>query len=297
VILQEIRMLEDNPDDFIHDLFHQNVWAGHPLGMPIIGREESVEGLSRDFLVAYQAEKYRAEEIIVTAAGQLEHQELLGLLGEVFARIPRGNGKEGYRFPGYEKRVDIVQRDLEQVLICLGTKALPQNHPRRYESYILNTVLGGGMSSRLFQEVREKQGLAYSVYSYLASHTDAGTLVVSAGTSPEKYRQVIEIVLAELRKLKEEPLPAVELDAAREQLKGNILLSLESSDNRMSKLAKNEIYFGAYQPLDQLMAGFDAVTAESLLQVSRELLDDRSLTLQLMGNVEPQSISHADLVL
>lgn len=295
VILQEIRMLEDNPDDYIHDLFHQAVWHGHPLGMPIIGTEESVGNLSRQFIVDYKNAKYRANDIIIAVAGKVDHDSLLELLGKVFDHIPAGSAGLLCELPRYEKRFDRIERDLEQVLLCLGTKALPQNHPKRYEALLLNTILGGSMSSRLFQEIREKEGLAYSIYSYLASHSDAGTLVVSSGTTSEKFVDVITIILRELRRLKSEPLSLEELTAAREQLKGNIMLSLESSDNIMSKLAKNEIYFGSYQPLEQIMAGFQQVTAESILELCQELFDDRYFTLQMMGNLADISFNAADL--
>ncbi len=297
VILQEIRMLEDNPDDFIHDLFHQNVWKGHPLGMPIIGTVETVEGLTRDHIVAYQRETYRAGDIIIASAGKITQERLLELLNGVFDAVPAGCGAGNGTPPPYEKRLERVQRELEQVLICLGTKALPQNHPKRFEALILNTILGGSMSSRLFQEVREKEGLAYSIYSYLASHSDAGTLVVSSGTSKDKVTQVLDILLREMRRIKHEPVGADELDAARALLKGNILLSLESNDNVMSKLAKNEIYFGAYQPLENIINGLQQVTVGSLMELCQEILDDRYLTLQLMGDLEGIPTDPAELTL
>ena len=295
VILQEIRMLEDNPDDYIHDLFHQNVWAGHPLGMPIIGTVPSVEGLTRDFIIDYKNGHYLGDEIIIAAAGKVEHDDLLALLDRAFAAVPRGDGRLVCELPSYEKRFDRVEKDLEQVLLCLGTKALPQNHPRRYEAMLLNTILGGSMSSRLFQEIREKEGLAYSIYSYLAAHSDAGTLVISSGTTTERVPDLVKIILRELRRLKTEPLTAEELAAAREQLKGNLLLSLESSDNIMSKLAKNEIYFGEYQPIEKIMAGFELVTADSLLAMCQEIFDDRYFTLQLMGHLEGIPLDAADI--
>lgn len=297
VILQEISMLEDTPDDSIHDLFYQNFWKGHPLGMSIIGSEESVSGLSRDVIVGYKQDKYRAEDIIIAAAGNVDHQELLALFHDLFAPIPPGKGGGECMLPVHEKRVDAVEKDLEQVHLCFGTWALPQNHPRRFEAYILNTILGGSMSSRLFQEIREKRGLAYSIYSYMASHSDSGSLAIYAGTSPEQLTEVIEITLRELKRLKTEPVDPLALDAAKEQLKGNILLSLESSDNRMSKLAKNEIYFGCYQPLPEIMAGFGRVTSGSLLELCQQLLDDSYFTLVLMGKVGSAAFPPHQLVL
>ena len=287
VILQEISMIEDTPDDSIHDLFYRNFWKGHPLGMSIIGSEESVGSLSRDVIIGFKEDKYRADEIIIAVAGNVEHQQLLALLQGLFSAVPPGavlNGNECAP-PLHKKRTDIVEKDIEQAHLCLGAKALPQNHPQRFEAYLLNAVLGGSMSSRLFQEIREKRGLAYSIYSYLALHSDSGSLAIYAGTSPEHLTEVIEITLRELKLMKTEPVDQVQLDAAKEQLKGNILLSLESSDNRMSKLAKNEIYFGCYQPMSEIIAGFDRVTSRSLLELCGQILDDSYLTLVLMGNI------------
>jgi predicted Zn-dependent peptidase len=267
VILQEIGLLEDSPDDYIHDLFARNFWQEHPLGRPIIGTEKSVGILDRDIVTSYRADVYRAENIIIAAAGRLEHDELIALLGSLFERIPAGRKLEQVSPSRPTKRVEVVARDLEQVHLCLGTLGIPQNHPRRYEAFILNTVLGGSMSSRLFQEVREKLGLAYSIYSYMTSHSDSGSITVYAGTSRDRYREVIDIIIRELRRLKTDPLSQDELDNAKEQLKGNILLSLESSDNRMTKLAKNEIYFGRYLPLMEIVKGIDQVTPESIIQL------------------------------
>lgn len=297
VVLQEISMMEDNPDDSIHDLFHQHFWKGHPLGMSILGDQESVSSLSRDKIVGYKNHMYRADDIIITAAGKVDHQQLLDLIGKLLPDVPQGSGKVACQNPVYEKRIELIGKELEQVHMCLGVKGLPQHHSQRYEAFIMNTILGGSMSSRLFQEVREKQGLAYSVYSYMASHVDAGSLVVYAGSSQEHFTEVLEITVRELTRLKKEPISMLELDSAREQLKGNLILSLESSDNRMSKLAKNEIYFGGYQPLEEITAGFDRVTSESIMQLSSELLDDNYLTLVLLGKLGNTRFALSDISL
>ena len=284
VILQEIRMLEDNPDDQLQELFHRNFWSDHPLGIPIIGSAESVQSMSREFLAAYKRDNYRAGDIVISAAGLLEHNHLVELLASYFDALPEGSSRTQVPLPVYTKKQSKVERDLEQLLFSLGTKGIPQNHPGRYDALMLNTILGGSMSSRLFQEVREKEGLAYSIYSYLESHSDTGAFVVSGGTTAEKFAKVMEIVVRELQRLKREPLTEEMLAAAREQLKGNILLSLESSDNVMSKLAKNEIYLGGYQSVEQVLAGFSAVTGETVQDLCNELFDERLMTLQLLGN-------------
>jgi predicted Zn-dependent peptidase len=297
VILQEIGLLEDSPDDYVHDLFARNFWQGHPLGRPIIGTEQSVGGLTREIIVDYLADAYRAGNVIIAAAGRVDHDELLNLLDGLFDRVPQGK-RPAAVIPGFPTRkIESVSKDLEQIHLCLGTLSIPQNHPRRYEAFILNTVLGGSMSSRLFQEVREKLGLAYSIYSYMTSHSDSGSLAVYAGTSRARFEEVIAIILRELKRLKTDPLDNEELENAKEQLKGNILLSLESSDNRMTKLAKNEIYFGRYQPLMEIVKGIDQVTPESILELSAELINDDYLTLVLMGEITGANITPADFVL
>lgn len=297
VILQEIKMLEDNPDDHLHELFHRLFWKGHPLGMPIIGSAESIQGMSRDFLLNYKKDTYLAGDIIISAAGDLHHNELVERLSAYFLTLPAGSSRGSVSPPLQSKKLAKEARELEQLLFSLGTRGLAQNHPGRYDLLILNTILGGSMSSRLFQEVREKEGLAYSIYSFLELHSDTGAFVISAGTTADKFNKVMEIVLRELRRLKREPLADNTLAAAREQLKGNILLSLESSDNIMSKLAKNEIYLGGYQSIEQVIAGFSAVTAETVLDLCNEIFDENCFTLQLLGNTAEISYQTADIII
>jgi predicted Zn-dependent peptidase len=295
VVLQEISMMEDTPDDLIHDLFHQHFWQGHPLGMSILGDVESVSGLTRDAIVQYKDQMYRGDDIIVCAAGNLKHDDLIRLLEHHLSSVPAGNGRVASALPVYQRRIELVEKDLEQVHVCLGLKGVQQNHPKRYDAFIMNAILGGSMSSRLFQEVREKSGLAYSVYSYIASHADAGSLVVYAGASPDNSAELLEIMLRELSRFKTEPVPEAQLEAAREQLKGNLLLSLESSDNRMSRLAKNEIYFGGPLPLSEIMKSFDRVSSESIQLLANELLDNATLTLVMLGRIGTPSFSPSDI--
>jgi predicted Zn-dependent peptidase len=295
VVLQEINMMEDTPDDLIHDLFHQHFWDGHPLGMSILGSAESVSGLTRESIVGYRDEMYRGDDIIISAAGNLTHEELIDLVADHLKNIPGGNGRSESPLPVYQRRIELVEKDLEQIHVCLGLKGVQQNDPQRYDAFIMNAILGGSMSSRLFQEVREKSGLAYSVYSYIASHADAGSLVVYAGAGPENSAELLEIMLKEIGRFKYEAVPQVQLESAREQLKGNLLLSLESSDNRMSRLAKNEIYFGAPMPLTEIMEGFDAVSAESIQGLANNILDNSALTLVMLGRVGTPSFSPSDI--
>ncbi len=300
VILQEIKMRDDTPEECIHDRYHQNFWSGHPLGFSILGTEEAIGALSREDIVGYKQSRYHPEEIIISAAGNVRHDELVLLMENAFSAVtsdwtPRRHG-QAVAYPTGQ-RINLSERDLEQTLVCLGTRALPQDHPDRYALFLLNTILGGGMSSRLFQEVREKKGLAYSVYSYVISHADSGSLVVYAGTEPQHCRELLDIALVEMRRTKEEPVPQDELDSAREQLKGKLLMSLESSDSLMTRLAKNEIYLRRNQPVDEILAGFDAVTVEDVLTLARELFDGACLNLEVMGRTGGLGLEQGSLVL
>ena len=286
VILQEIKMRDDSPEEAIHDRFHQNFWSGHALGNSILGTEEIINGISRDAVVQYKQSRYRPDDIIVSAAGNVNHEELVALVAAEFSTLSSSWKPDGYGFrPKGGRRLNLCERDLEQTLICMGTRALQQDHPDRYAMHLLTTILGGGMSSRLFQEVREKKGLAYSVYSYVISHADSGALVVYSGTEQKHCREVIDIALTEMKRLKHEPVTLVELDSAREQLKGKLLMSLESSDSLMTRLAKNVIYLGHHQPIEKILEGFDAVTPQAVMDCAGVLFDGECLNLELMGKV------------
>jgi predicted Zn-dependent peptidase len=262
--------------------------------MPIIGCSETIQGMSRDFLVDYKRTNYRGGDIIIAAAGAIEHHELMEMVEPYFVFLQSGSSRGLTTPPVYSRKCTKTVRNLEQMLFSLGTKGLPQNHPGRYDLLVLNTILGGSMSSKLFQEVREKAGLAYSIYSFLSSHSDTGAFVITGGTTEDKFPEVMKIITKELRLLKKEPLPDEILSNAREQLKGNILLSLESSDNIMSKLAKNEIYLGGYQSIEQVIAGLAAVTSETVLDLCNELFDDSHITLQLLGSMSETSFDLSD---
>lgn len=298
VILQEIKMRDDSPEEAIHDRFHQNFWNGHALGNSILGTEETINGLSRGIVAQYKQSRYRPDDIIISAAGNVNHETLLGLVEAEFSGLSSGWKPEGLGFsPKGGRRVNLCERDLEQTLICMGTRALQQDHPDRYAMHLLTTILGGGMSSRLFQEVREKKGLAYSVYSYVISHADSGALVVYSGTEQKHCCEVIDIALVEMKRLKQEPVIQTELDSAREQLKGKLLMSLESSDSLMTRLAKNVIYLGHHQPVENILAGFDAVTPQDVMACAEKLFDGECLNLEVMGKVGGLGLSADSLQL
>ena len=258
----------------------------------ILGSEETINGLTRDMITAYKHSHYRPDDIIISAAGNVSHDTLVSLVNAEFSAVSSRWKPDGLCFrPAGGRHVTLIERDLEQTQICMGTRALQQDHPDRYALHLLATVLGGGMSSRLFQEVREKKGLAYAVYSYVISHADSGSLVVYAGTEQKHCREVIDIVLAEMLKLKQEAVSQTELDSAREQLKGKLLMSLESSENLMTRLAKNLIFMGRHQPVENILEGFDAVGIQDVNELAGQLFDGECLNLQVMGKVSGLEIT------
>jgi predicted Zn-dependent peptidase len=286
VILQEIKMVEDTPDDYIHDLFNRVCWGDHPLGFPIFGTSELVQSFNRDQVYQFLKDNYLPKRIIICAAGNLRHQEVVDSIGATFGEIPKSDKLWQRVKPHSISTSNIRRRELEQVHFCLGTKGLEYNHSLRFASYLLNTVLGGGMSSRLFQEIRENRGLAYSVYSYLPSYIDSGLVVVYAGTNGNSFQEVIDLVLKEFNRLKTERFKKEELETAKEQLKGNLLLSLESSDNLMTRLAKNEIYLGSYMPVERVIKGIDEVDEEGVRHLAETIFDEQFFCLTVLGPVD-----------
>lgn len=296
VIQQEIYLVDDTPDDIVHDLFNQNFWAGHPVGQPILGTAESVGKIDPVTLRRFMAERYTGDRIIICAAGKVKHEDVVNRITEAFSQVAAGAGGETCTLPLCSSGYDILHKPLEAVHFCLGVQALPQNHPRRFELFVLNSVLGASMSSRLFQRVREDRALAYSIYSYLNCHSDAGALVVYGGTSRDNLAEVLEIVTDELKQFARNPMSAGELLSARENLKGSLLLSLESSDNLMTRLAKNEIYHGRQCSIQELVQGFESVTAEGVCDLASSLFRDDRAFVQLVGRPMDDSIAKVSFV-
>jgi predicted Zn-dependent peptidase len=297
VILQEIKMKDDSPDDCIHDHFHRNFWRGQRLGMPVLGTEKTVSALSRSSILQHKESRYRPQDIIISAAGKVCHEELVAILEPLFSGIAsQWHPELSDTFPPACRALNLIEREMEQTLVCLGTRSIQYDHPDRYALFLLTTILGGGMSSRLFQEIREKKGLAYSVYSYVMSHADSGALVIYAGTEKNHCREVIDISLREMSRLIAEDVPQDELDAAREQLKGKTLMSLESSDSLMTRLAKNEIYLHEQQSVEDVIASFDAVSFEDIRRISEGLFKSDYLHLEVMGQVQDLGLSEEILV-
>ncbi len=291
VILQEIHMVEDTPDDFIHDFFGEMFWNGHPLGLPVLGNEQSVAGFPRETLVRFFAEHYLGDRLVLTAAGNLKHDALVDLVARSFGSLERYSGKEKDQTPLVKSRIGLLEKDLEQVHIIIGSLSHSFASPDRYAGFLMNVILGGSMSSRLFQEVREKRGLAYAIHSYLVSYGDTGMFGIYVGTGDDKIAEVLEIIFAELTRLKTDLLTDKELLSAKEQIKGNFLLSMESTDNRMTRLAKNEIYLGRHVTPEETVEKIDAVSSEDIRELARGIFDPGIVSLAALGKVSEKVIT------
>jgi predicted Zn-dependent peptidase len=286
VIFEEINMVEDTPDDLVMELFNEGFWPDHPLGRPILGTKRSVASFRHEDLASFFRDVYHPGNIVIAAAGHLEHAAASALVHAGFGALDLRKNGAGGRPPRPRARiVTRSKRELEQVHLCLGTTAYPQGHADRYGCYLLNTVLGGSMSSRLFQNVREKRGLVYSISSGVTSYSDAGTLTVYAGTSLDSIEQVVRLTIEELRRLRDEPVPETELRRAKDHLKGSLMLSLENTGSRMSHLARQEIYYGRQFSLDELMAGIEAVERADVQRIAGELFSGE-MAMSLLGNLK-----------
>jgi predicted Zn-dependent peptidase len=290
VVIQEISQAEDTPDDFIHDLFSLDFWKGHALALPIFGSPATVNTFNREEVVTFMAERYRAERIFISAAGQVDHDELVRQCERLFNSVA-GNGKpDVITSPSVHPSVLNQQKDLEQAHIVMGGPGLAYTDPLRYASYVLNTALGGGMSSRLFQEVREKRGRVYSIYSFMTSCADVGYVAIYAGTNPEWVDEVIEVTLGEVKKVLRDGLTAVELDRAKSQIKGNMLLGMESTDSRMNRLARNEIYFRRDVPLEELAKGIESVTNDQVVELAARCFKPAQMAMVMLGDLKGRTI-------
>ena len=296
VILEEIKMDEDNPDYLVHELFTQNFFKDHPLGKPILGTKETVRRFDQDSILTDYGRKFVPGNIIISAAGNIKHDHVVDLLRNRFEHLKPGSNGWHSNPPKISSRITLRnKKSLEQVQICLGVPSYEISHTRRYVSYVLNTLLGGGMSSRLFQNVREKQGLVYSIFSELNPFRDTGCLSVYAGTSLQSAPKVVQSVLQEFRNFKEVPLSEEELKRGKDQLKGSLMLSLESSTARMSNLARQEMYYDRFVGMDEIIDRIQAVTADDVQQSARELFRPEAIAVTVLGNLNGLKITRDSL--
>ena len=285
VVVEEIKMVEDTPDDLVHEIFTQGFWENHPLGRPILGTKETVESFSANSLRDYFSKAYTPHNLIVSAVGNLEHDRVRELVDAKFGSLAASDETMADEPPRVVPQTLIRNKELEQSHLCIGVSSYPQNHDDRYSSYVLNTLLGGSMSSRLFQNVREKRGLAYAVFSGLSAYRDAGSFTIYAGCSNEAVGEVIDLVVEELRGVKSSAVPEAELQRSKDHLKGSLMLSLENTASRMSHLARQEIYFDRQFGLDETLQGIERVTTADVRRVANDLFRNGSLAATVLGNV------------
>ena len=290
VVLQEIKMVEDTPDDLIHDLFAERFWAGHPLGRPILGRWDVVQGFDRAAVLGHLQEEYAPEKITVAVAGHVEHEQVVDLFARHFDGFTRPSRHHTTTPPQPHATVHVAAKPLEQVHLVMGFPGIADLAPERYAMYLLNDVIGGSMSSRLFQEIRERQGLAYSVHSGTQSYRDTGLFYVYAGTDAANFDKVVKALVKELRLLKKDGISADELHRAKEHLKGNLMLSLESTSSRMNRLARQEMRFGAFLSMDAMLAAIDGVRPDEVEALNHRILDENQLSLLALGPIDRRSL-------
>lgn len=297
VILEELKMEADTPEFVLHEAFLSNFWKGNSLGKPILGTRETVKKFDRAAVLNFYGRVYTPANILITAAGNVDHETLCRLVREKFGHLVDAHTPPAVVAPKAHAPIILKKKDsLEQVHIAMGVPSMPMAHERRYPLYVLNTVLGGGMSSRLFQNIRERQGLAYAVYSELNLFSDTGCFTVYAGTSVETAKQVVISVIEELRHLRTELISAEELRRAKDHLKGSLVLSLESTSSRMSNLARQELYFDRFITPEEMLENIETVTREEVEEIAQESFRGEDVALAMLGRIGDMQITREDLM-
>jgi predicted Zn-dependent peptidase len=297
VILEEIKMVEDTPDEYIHDLFISSFWPNHPLGRPILGTRKIISHLNRNDIVHYFKKCVVPENIMISAAGHLRHDEVMKLAEQYFSTLKGTNGLPDNLPPEHNSSLKLIKKKgLKQTHMCLGAASYPINHPDRYVCNVLTVLLGGGISSRLFQDIRENRGLAYSVYSYLNLYSDAGYLATYVGTSKKNLKTAVKLIIKHLRDIIEGKVEPSELNLVKEHLKGQLMLSLESTATRMIKLAQQILYFQRNFTLDEIIQGIEAVQLKDIKRVALELFAGKQLALTVIGDIKNNLISPQYLI-
>ncbi len=291
VVAQEIKMVDDTPEESIYDMFNASYFKGHPLGMTILGSEKNVEGFTESALKSYFREYYAPETAIITISGRVDHDDCTKRIEQFFSGVPHnGIGRE-LKAPVANRGIDIYEKDLEHIYLCIGTGGVSQVDKRRYPMYVLNALMGGSMSSHLFQEIREQRGLVYNIYSYVNCYHDTGTFGISTSTSLEFIEEVLTLIKGEIRRLRDDGITDAELAFSKEHIKGNLFISLESSETRMGRLAKNEIYFGDYIPLKETLREIDGIQKKDVDKIAQEIFENpEEISITVLGNVDATKV-------
>jgi predicted Zn-dependent peptidase len=284
IVKEEIKLIEDTPDDYIHDLFNQTIWGNKGLGQPVLGRRETVKSFTREDLISHIRKYYGTKDVVISCAGNFEHDTIISILSRSLGSLRRGSEPAKGPLPHFESKVDVFHKELSEAHICLGIEGIPQTSEDRYSLYVLNTIFGAGVSSRLFQEIREKRGLAYSIYSFVSSYYDTGIWGVYAGVSRKRVGEVAGLILKEMNDLKS-TLTEVELQRSKNQLKGNIILGLESTSSRMTNIARQEIYHRRYYSPKEIMKEVDSITLGHIQNLAEKLIKQEKFSLTVYGPV------------
>jgi predicted Zn-dependent peptidase len=288
VVLEEIKRHKDTPEESVHDVFAEALWGSHPLGLPVIGTARSVGAMQREDVVRYIESRYAPNRIVVAAAGNVPHADVVALAERYLGDLTGTIATRGSNVPQASGRTLMKRKRTAQVHFCLGATGCSQTSDDRYSLMTLDTVLGGNMSSRLFQEIREKRGLAYAIGSYAVSYTESGMFVIHGGTSAATFDEVLELTHKELDTVRQEGLTDDEINKSRTQLRGNLMLGLESMSNRMMRMGKSMLYFGRVPAIDEILTKIEAVSAESIARVAGAALDESAMTLAAIGPFDPK---------
>ncbi|MCJ7839688.1 insulinase family protein [Lederbergia sp. NSJ-179] len=288
VVLEEIKMYEDTPDDIVHDILSKAAYHNHPLGFPILGTEETLSTFTSDMLNQYIYDMYTPDNIVISVAGNID-EEFIRQIEKLFGFFERGKNRYSNEKPTFYSEQVAKQKNTEQAHLCIGFEGLPIGHEKIYDLIVMNIIFGGGMSSRLFQEVREERGLAYSVFSYHSSYKDTGTLVIYGGTAANQLDELHDTIFSTLADFKNNGISQKELQNSKEQLKGNLMLSLESTNSRMGRIGKNELLLKKHRSLDDIISDIDRVTAESVYQLAGDIFTNHFTSALISPH--PQSTS------
>jgi len=295
VVLEEINMVEDTPDDLVHEVFISSFWPDHPLGRSILGTAETLATFNHDRVADYFGTVYTPSNLVVTGAGSIKHASFVEMFSRYLGTLAARKGDLHKTSPSSQVERRVVNKDLEQAHLLMGTPCPSMVSDDRYTTHVLNVMLGGGMSSRLFQTIREEHGLAYAVYSGVNSYTDVGYLSVYAATSPEQIAEVIKLTLEEFAKMKDGEISEAELDRAKGQLKVSIMLGLESTSSRMSNLARQEIFFGRQSTLDEILERIEAVSVEGVRRIARDIFHGDKIAVTALGSLANLDLDKIDL--
>jgi predicted Zn-dependent peptidase len=284
VIKEEIKMVEDTPEDYIYDLFNQNVWGHEGLGQPVLGRRETISSFTRDDILEHIRKYYGTKDIVISCAGKFIPDNLIKILNGYFGSLRRVSAPKTQKTHDYRQNIKVYSKDLSEAHVCIGVPSLPQTSEKIYVMAVLNTILGGGFSSRLFQNIREQRGLAYSIYSFTALYFDTGLWGVYAGVSKRKLKEVTELIISEMLNL-ENTLTDAELDRAKRHLKGNLILGLESTSSRMNNIARQEIYFSRYISPEEILKSIDMVNMNQIIEMAEKLIKKEFFSINAYGDL------------